>query len=228
MHNVTPGKAITFISMLAITGYAAYRTADLLSNTFDESWRGFAWLAVLVQEVGIMGWLTYRGEAKGQSQRTISIIMVCLNLAGSIAGLFGDTLYHFFINTAKKYNTDIALWAALIVTLVLAANAIAFVLVQLYDPERQTREAENEARALIESETIRRIREQAGLIAGELANAKAQVWKDNMKGSWHAGLNAGESAKPLPAPKPKPTFSADGGGDEEPLNFTQPHRKYHE
>src|SRR5512136_614188 len=75
-------------SLLLFTGF---RSVHLVSSTLpaDAQILGFAALAAL--DLGLLAWLFYATRGARGPQRTIAVLMICVDLAGVAAAVIGDT-----------------------------------------------------------------------------------------------------------------------------------------
>lgn len=203
--------ALLLVTMmgLALLGYTAIRTLDLVQLTLPADQQAVGYLALVAFDGGLIGWtLFYLHGAKGAWQRGIAALMIAVSLAGVLLGFGADTFYQ-----ANERGTLAQLDPALVATaiwgmvLIIGANVGAVTAVHLTDPEARRQQAEEEARDRITETALRQIQQNAERLAAELAPQLGAAWLSEMRAQYTAG-----TAAPAPRRPPAvPALEADRG-----------------
>jgi len=157
--------------------YSATRSLDFIYLTLPSDKRILAWFALAALDGGLIVWvLTYLYGAKGW-QRTISLIMVVVDLIGVIVMFTLDALYNTGASGLIVAMDAQAIKNAVVgLSGVIGLNITATVANHLMSPEVLRAQAEEEADDKIETATLKQIAENAGLLASELAPVVASEW----------------------------------------------------
>lgn len=190
-------KAVAFIFMtvigLALLVFTGTRTLRLIDSTLpggDAQVAGY--LALVALDGGLVIWpLVYLHGSRGMWQRGIALIMVLVSFLGVVAAMVADT----FLQAGRNGITAVvapglitsAIW---LVTVIIALNIGAVVLMHLTSPENMLGQAYEEAQTKIVNAQLRAISENADALAAELAPRLGQDWRNTQRSQWAAGLGA--------------------------------------
>lgn len=168
---------------LALLGYTAVRTLDLIALTLPSDKQVTAYLALAAFDGGLVLWaLFFMNGARGQWQRGIAILMTIVSAVGVIAALAGDTFYHTgTAGLTRQIDPAFIESVVWIMVTVIALNIAAVTGVHLTDPDRLKAQAEAEALDKIEDATLQKIAASADSLAAELAPMKAAAWVEEMR-----------------------------------------------
>ena len=144
-------KRATYIFILilsvALLGFTASRTIDLLSLFLPAGQEFWAWLGLAAFDIGLLGWtLFYAHGARGSSQRAIALMMVVLSLLAVAV----STVVDMYISASDKglvatLPPSIRIAVLLAVGLIVVGNVVAFFLTHIWEPERMKAMAEESA-----------------------------------------------------------------------------------
>jgi hypothetical protein len=188
---------------LALLGYTALRTLDLIQLTLPADQQAIGYLALVAFDGGLVGWtLFYLHGAKGAWQRGISAMMIVVSLAGVLIAFGADTLYQ-----ANARGTLASLDPALVATaiwgmvLIIGANVGAVTAVHLTDPNARKAQAEEEARDRITEAALLQIASNAESLAAELAPQLGAAWLTEMRAQYAHGLATPQHIEQLLPPQ---------------------------
>lgn len=177
---------VTIIGLILLV-YTASRSYEFLAMTFPPDKAVLAFAGLIALDGGIIAWLrTYQSTGIGLAQRAIAASMILIDFVGSALTFIADTLY----NTGKVGMTfELAsqdMWTIiLVVSLIIAANVGASVAFHMLDPESQKKRALSDARAEVDEEAIRLVKngtaEMAAKIAPQMAASMLDEHSANLK-----------------------------------------------
>lgn len=176
---------MTFLG-LALLGYTATRTLDLVELTLPPESRIVGYLALAALDGGLIIWLlVFMYGARGAWQRAISLMMIIVSLVGIAIAVIADT----FINAgargalAKADSGTIAA-AIWLISIIIVLNVAAAVAMHITDPDHLKAQAEEEARNKIEAMAIKQIAANADNLAAELAPSIGEAWVQSMRSQY--------------------------------------------
>ncbi len=159
--------------------YSASRSLHFIGMTLPPDRKILAWFGLAALDGGLLAWLlTYLHGSVGGWQRAISLVMVIIDLLGSILLFSADTLLSAgnVGLIAVLSETDIRN-VILALSGIIAANIAAVIFHELTNPENLRRQAEEEARSLIQDQALEQIKKNAGILASQVAPQIAADWK---------------------------------------------------
>jgi hypothetical protein len=187
--------ALTAVTLmgLALLGYTAMRTLDLIQLTLPANNQTVGYLALVAFDGGLVGWsMFYLHGAHGAWQRALAAVMTVVSLAGVLVAFAADTFYQSAARgTIGSVPAELVTAAIWFMVAVIGANVAAVVGVHLTEPETRRQLAEEEARDKITEAALKQIASNADALAAELAPQLGQVWLSQMRGHY---------AHELPAP----------------------------
>ena len=200
------GKGIGRILVLLVAGalmlYSGSRTFHLLSSTLPAGQEILAVIALAAFDIGLVAWLlVFLRGAEGGLQRGISLLMVIVDLIGVVIGFMGDTLLTsgqtgILEQMAQSDRQTIILLTAGIVGI----NIAGTIFFHLADPGNQKRMATEAAKDQIEEQSLNAIKQQAALLAAELAPTIASDWVLQMRAQFTGSLADGQQQNLLNPP----------------------------
>lgn len=196
------GSLMVVLLGLLLLVYSAMRSLDFIEMTLPADKKIMAVFGLAALDGGLLAWLLcYLHGSKGGWQRAISLLMIGVDLLGSVAMFTADTLYSMGqsgITTAltAEQMTN----AALALSGVIALNIAATVAFHIVEPDKLKEAAEEEAFARVEEKTLKQISANAESLAAELAPTLAADWMRLTKAKYTAHL--------LPAPQPMQIIDA--------------------
>ena len=194
------GSLMVVLLGLLLLVYSAMRSLDFISMTLPADKKVIAWFGLAALDGGLLAWLLcYLHGSKGGWQRAISLLMIGVDLLGSVAMFTADTLYQTGANGITKALTadEMQNWA-LVLSGVIALNIAATVAFHIASPEMLKEAAEEEAFAKVEESTLKQIASNAESLAAELAPVLAADWMRQTKAKYTAHL--------LPEPQHAPVI----------------------
>jgi hypothetical protein len=206
---------------LALLGYTALRTLDLIQLTLPVSQQAVGYLALVAFDGGLVGWtLFYLHGAKGAWQRAIATMMIVVSLAGVLIAFATDTFYQSAargtIATIDPAFVSTAIWG---MVAVIGANVGAVVGIHLTDPEARKAQAEEEARDKITEAVLKKIASNAEILATELAPQIGEAWVSDMRAQYANNLSITPSVTRESALSPTPMY---GIGETQPMPALKP------
>lgn len=188
---------------LALLGYTALRTLDLIQLTLPSDQQAIGYLALVAFDGGLVGWtLFYLHGAKGAWQRGISALMIVVSLAGVLIAFGADTLYQANARgTLATLDPELVATAIWGMVLIIGANVGAVTAVHLTDPNARKAQAEEEARDRITEAALLQIASNAESLAAELAPQLGAAWLSEMRAQYVHRLAAPQRAEQLPPPQ---------------------------
>ena len=184
--------ALALVTMmgLALLGYTALRTLDLIQMTLPLDQQTIGYLALVAFDGGLVGWtLFFLHGAKGSWQRGIAAMMIVVSLAGVLIAFGADTLYQSGVRgTTAELDPAIVATAIWGMVLIIGANVGAVVATHLTDPEARKAMAEEEARDKIVEAALRQIDSNADSLAAELSPKIGEAWVTEMRAQFSHSL----------------------------------------
>ena len=192
------GSLMVMLLGLLLLVYSAARSLDFIMLTLPEDKKIMAWFGLAALDGGLVCWvLAYMHGSKGAWQRAISLLMVGVDLLGSVAMFTLDTLYSAGTNGITSALTPEEMQSAVLaLSGIIALNIAATVAHHLTDPEKMREQAEEEAFAKVEDATLKQISDNANQLAADLAPALAADWMAKTRARYTAHLQPA-----LPAPQ---------------------------
>lgn len=194
------GSLMVILLGLLLLVYSAARSLDFIMLTLPEDKKIMAWFGLAALDGGLICWaLAYMHGSKGGWQRAIALLMVGVDLIGSVAMFTLDTLYSAGASgitatlTAEEMKS-----AVLVLSGIIALNIAATVAHHLTDPDKMREQAEEEAFAKVEDATLKQISDNANQLAADLAPTLAADWMSKTRARYTAHLQPA-----LPAPVPQ-------------------------
>jgi hypothetical protein len=203
------GKLLATALGVILLIYSATRSLDFISLTLPADRQILAWFGLAALDAGLIAWLlSYLYGSNGTWQRSIALMMVIIDFLGAVMFFTLDTLY----NTGKAGLTT-AMTSGAIQTAVLALSGVialnigATIAHHLLDPDTLRRQAEEEARAQIEDQSLALIKQNSRQLAAQVAPQVANAWRDGIVAEYGHKL---KKTKALPTQEPElPTFEVD-------------------
>lgn len=204
--------------------YSASRSLDFISLTLPADRQILAYFGLAALDGGLIAWiLAYLYGSRGGWQRSISILMILVDLVGAVAMFTLDTLY----NTGKAGMTaaltaDELQNAVLALSGIIALNIAATVAHHLTDPDKLREQAEEEAFSRVEDATLKQISSNAEQLAAQVAPMLATDWMENARARYLANIGTGKiptidaTAREVPA---LPVAFSKGAGQLQPSFF---------
>ncbi len=97
--NVWIGKVLFVVMAGALIIYAASRTLDFVNKTLGADNQLVGYLALFATTGGALAWLSvYLWNSKGIAQKSIALVMICVDVVGEIILFTADTLLQSGIN----------------------------------------------------------------------------------------------------------------------------------
>ena len=194
-------KILTSLLGVALLFYSAIRSVDFVAMTVPADKQFLAYFAIASTELGMLFWLgTFLYGAEGPVQRGLSLMMVVVDFIGAVALFSADTLIRSGqagIIASIDANTMQTLIVAL--SIVVAINIGATLAFHAFDPEARRKRAAEEAKDQIEDLALKKIADNAQMLASELAPQIAEDWLRNTRAKY---LNV--IAKPAEIASTKP------------------------
>jgi hypothetical protein len=188
-------KRATYIFILilsvAMLGFTASRTIDLLTLFLPAGQEFWAWLGLAAFDIGLLGWtLFFAHGARGSYQRAIALMMVVLCLLAVAV----STVVDMYISASDKglvaaLPPSIRITVLLAVGLIVVGNVVAFFLTHIWEPERMKAMAEESANDKIHDEVLRQINEIAPQVAAQVAPILTHKWVQRTVNELAPGLD---------------------------------------
>jgi len=161
---------LLWIITVALLVFTAARSVHLIQYTLPPDAQILAYAALAGLDGGVLAWLfwTTRTAAPG-TQRTIGILMIIVDLVGITAAVLGDTMLIASPNNAELVGT-IAIW---IVPLIIVSNIASSIVAHVADPAQTIRDANRVVQDEIDRQTADTLTQNAPMIAGKIAKARA-------------------------------------------------------
>ncbi|NOH04675.1 MAG: hypothetical protein HND47_23240 [Chloroflexi bacterium] len=188
------GVLLVTVLGAALLVYSATRSLDFIELTLPEDRKILAYFGLAALDGGIIAWLlSYLYGSRGGWQRAISILMVCVDVAGAIAMFTLDTLYNTGKAGMTKAMTPEELTNAVLgLSAIIALNIIATIAHHLTDPDKLREQAEEEAFGKVEEATLKQISTNADTLAAQLAPTLAADWMNQTKARYLAFVGTGK------------------------------------
>jgi hypothetical protein len=173
------GKLLFVAMAVALIAYAASRTLDFVSNTLGEQDQVIGYLALFATTGGALAWLAvFLWDSEGIAQKSIALVMICLDVAGEIALFTIDTLMTSGTNgmIATLAPEEIRL-TVLGMSALIGANIVATFAFHIANPENIEKIEAHFAEYQIEQEIRKAKTEAAQAIAAEIAEREAEAYK---------------------------------------------------
>lgn len=187
--------ALVTLMGLALLGYTALRTLDLVQLTLPADQQVIGYLALVAFDGGLLGWtLFFLHGARGGWQRGIAALMIVVSLIGVLLAFGADTLYQAnargTLATLDPGIVTNAIWGMVII---IGLNVGAVVAVHVTDPAARRAQAEEEAHDKIEDAALKQIQDNADALASELAPHIGRNWVDEMRARYIRFMPAPDS-----------------------------------
>ena len=167
--------ALAFVLM----AYTGMRSVNFIQATLPPDRQILAFFALACLEGGMIGWLLYflKG-AEGVWQRGVSLVLIVIDFAGSVALFTADTLFE----SAKAGLTSGLAPEEIKTTLLALSGVIALnvggkIMCWAMDPQARKERAQSEAFDKIDDLALQKINSEADRLAEELANDMTSVWQ---------------------------------------------------
>jgi len=182
---------------LALLGFTALRTLDLIQLTLPADQQTYGYLALVAFDGGLLGWtLFFLFGARGPWQRAIAACMIVVSLAGVLIAFGADTLYQANARgTLTRLDPAVVATAIWAMVVIIGLNIAAVTGLHLASPDARRARAEEEAQDKIDEAALAQIAENADSLAAEIAPARGQAWVASMRARYHTGVG-----DPLPPP----------------------------
>ena len=140
--------ALVTLMGLALLGYTALRTLDLIQLTLPANQQVVGYLALVAFDGGLVGWtLFYLHGAKGAWQRGIAALMILVSLVGVLIAFGVDTFYQSAARgTIAEIDPQMVTTAIWGMVIIIGTNVAAVTAIHLMDPEARRLLAEVVAR----------------------------------------------------------------------------------
>jgi len=193
--NMKKALAILLSSVLALAllVYSAMRSLDFISATLPADKQILAYFALAATEGGLLLWLAYfLFGAAGVWQRSVALIMVVVDLLGSMALFTADTLYRSGeMGLTATMDAETIKSIILAMSGVIGLNVTATVICHLTDPDARRRRAGEEAIDTVEEMALQKLTEQAPSLAAQLAPILDQDYLSPTRARYLALLDKG-------------------------------------
>jgi len=201
--------ALVTLMGLALLGYTALRTLDLIQLTLPANQQVVGYLALVAFDGGLVGWtLFYLHGAKGAWQRGIAALMILVSLVGVLIAFGVDTFYQSAARgTIAEIDPQMVTTAIWGMVIIIGTNVAAVTGIHLMDPEARRLQAEEEARDKITEAALRQIASSAESLASELAPRLGEAWLTEMRARYAHGLLVPHQS--ATAPSSLQSFSVD-------------------
>lgn len=192
------GSLMVILLALLLLVYSASRSLDFIMLTLPEDKKIMAWFGLAALDGGLICWvLAYMHGSKGGWQRAISLLMVGVDLIGSVTMFTLDTLYNTGANgITASLSPEQMQNAVLALSSIIGLNIAATVFHHLTDPAKMREQAEEEAFSKVEDATLKQISDNADQLAADLAPTLAADWMAKTRVRYTAHL---QPALPAPA-----------------------------
>jgi hypothetical protein len=229
-------KYIGIVLVLALGGallaYSASRSLDLIMMTLPADRQVLAYFGLAALDGGLVAWiLAYLYGSTGAIQRAIAMLMIIVDFCGATMMFSLDTLYNSGqAGLVQRLSQDTIYTAIIGLSAVIALNIAATVAHHLTDPDQMRRQAEEEARAMIDDLAIQQIRRNAAQLASQVAPRIAADWQSQTEAEYtnklRRKLPAQLPAMPAQAYQQTTDVPAQLPAQDEPdLNPTKPPRR---
>jgi hypothetical protein len=157
----------------------------LVSSTLpaDAQILGFAALAAL--DLGLLAWLFYATRGARGAQRTIAVLMICVDMAGVAAAVLGDTMLIAGGEGASGMVSTVALW---VLPIIVIANVGATVACHLLDPDQALRDAHRSLNDELDWQVAKGISDNASQVAATVTPAAIEAKQREMIAGFLAGI----------------------------------------
>lgn len=228
-------KYIGLVLVLALGGallaYSASRSLDLIMLTLPADRQVLAYFGLAALDGGLVAWiLAYLYGSTGAIQRAIALLMIIIDFCGATMMFTLDTFYNSGqAGLVQRLSQDTIYTAIIGLSAVIALNIAATVAHHLTDPDQMRRQAEEEARAMIDDMAIQQIRRNAAQLASQVAPKIAADWQSQTEAEYTNKLRRKLPALPA-APAQTYQQTADmpaqlPAQDEPEVNPTKPPRR---
>lgn len=166
------------IGSLGLLIFTMYRSIHFIEATLPADKKVMAYFALIALGIGGLLWLIYyiRG-AEGIEQKAIAILMVVVCFGGELMAFSGDTLYQAGESgMIDQLDTGVVTNIIYFITVVIGANILAFVGVEIFDPDTMKKHAEEAAKQQTYRLALKHIQENANTFAAEWAPKIAAGW----------------------------------------------------
>ena len=193
----------------ALLAYSASRSLDLIMITLPADKQVLAYFGLAALDGGLIAWvLAYLYGSTGAIQRAIAMLMIIVDFSGAVVMFTMDTLYNSGRAGLVRAMDEQTITVAIIgLSAVIALNIAATVAHHLTDPDQMRRQAEEEARAMIDDMAIQQIKRNASTLASQVAPKIAADWQAQTEAEYTNKLR-----RKLPAPPA--TVASNGHGTE--------------
>jgi hypothetical protein len=184
------GSLMVVLLGLLLLVYSAMRSLDFIELTLPADKKIMAVFGLAALDGGLLAWLlAYLHGSKGGWQRAVSLLMVGVDLLGSVAMFTADTLYNMGTSgITAALSVEQMTNAALALSGIIALNIAATVAFHIVEPEKLREAAEEEAFSRVEEKTLKQIKANAESLAAELAPTLAADWMRQTKAKYTAHL----------------------------------------
>ncbi len=182
-HN--SGGVMIWLIAGALLLFTGFRSVHLVSSTLppDAQILGFAALAAL--DLGLIAWLVYATRGARGAQRTIAILMICVDLAGVSAAVIGDTMLIGGGSAESGLVSTVALW---VLPVIVIANVAATVACHLLDPNQALRDANRSLQDELDWQVAKGISDNAAQVASNVTPAAIEAKQREMIAGFLAGI----------------------------------------
>lgn len=182
---------ITIVLGGVLLVYSASRSFNFLAMTLPEDKVMLAYVGLAALDGGIVAWLlAYLYASKSTLQRGIAMGLIVLDFLGAVMTFVMDTLYESgevgLIGSMPESDIKTAV---LLVSLVIAINIGAVVMHHMTDPERLKVQALEDVQAQVEDEVLSILKDQASVMAKELAPRKVAAMMQQTRAEFTGSTN---------------------------------------
>lgn len=182
-HN--GGSVLVWLIAGALLIFTGFRSVHLVSSTLpaDAQILGFAALAAL--DLGLLAWTMYATRGARGAQKTVAVIMICVDLAGVAAAVIGDTMLIGGSKETSGLVSTVALW---ILPAIIIANVAATIACHVLDPDQQLRDANRALEDELQWQVAKGIADNASQVAAGVTPAAIEAKQKEMIAGFLSGI----------------------------------------
>lgn len=187
-------KRVGAVSVFLLSGlllvYSASRSLNFIAMTLPPERQVLAWFGLAALDIGLVVWLTAFLYGSHGWQRPLSAVMVAIDLIGAVSIFSADTWFEAGrAGLIQAMTQDQVQGIVIVLCGIIAANIIGAVAHAILNPEQMRSMAEEDAFDRIESETLKKITEQAEQLAAELAPKIANDWSTRTRAKYSSRID---------------------------------------